>query len=36
VTEAEYAIGHEQDDGGENDPGYPECDDDRVVDVTPV
>src|SRR5262249_46206314 len=36
VTEAEYAIGYEQENGGENDPGYPECDDDRVVDVTPV
>src|SRR5436853_2321948 len=36
VTEAEYAIGREQDDGGESDPGYPECDDDRVVDVFPV
>src|SRR6266852_2813505 len=36
MTEAEYAIGHEQDDGGEDDPGYPECQVDRVVDVTPV
>src|SRR5262249_54463893 len=36
VTEAEYAIGHEQDDGGENEPGDPECEIDRAVDVTPV
>src|SRR5262249_525981 len=36
VTEGEYAIGREQEDGGENDPAYPECEVDRVVDVTPV
>src|SRR5712692_9388761 len=36
VTEAEYAIGHEQDDGGESNAGNPERDADRVVDVTPV
>ena len=33
VAEAEHAIGHEQDDGGENDSGNPERDDDRVIDV---
>src|SRR5947209_16920719 len=36
VTEAEYAIGHKQDDRGENGPGNPECEVDRVIDVTPV
>src|SRR5262249_61421162 len=36
VTEAEYAIGHEQDDGGENDPAYPECEIDCAVDVAPI
>jgi len=36
VTEAEYAIGHEQEDGGESNAGDPERDADRVVDVTPV
>src|SRR2546423_8164499 len=35
VTEAEYAIGHEQEDGGEKDPGYPRCDEDRVCHLNP-
>ncbi len=35
VAEAEHAIGHEQTNGDENHAGDPECDDDRVVDVTP-
>ena len=36
VTETEYAIRRKQDNCGENAPGNPECDDDRVVDVAPV
>src|SRR5260221_14216403 len=36
VTEAEYAIGREQDDGGETDPGYSECDNEPPVDGSPV
>ena len=36
VPEAEDAIGHEQDHGGEDDAGDPECEVDRVVDIAPV
>src|SRR4029453_5003763 len=36
VTIAEHAIGDKKDDGYEHDPGDPERDDDRAIDVTPV
>src|SRR3546814_260075 len=36
VAIAEHAIGHEKNDGDENDSGDPEGDDDRVIDVAPI